>query len=61
MQGELFTKRVMDTLLRDAHDFETLETMKQLPLLLAELEKLHPEELSSLTRQVSGGRPKGKF
>ena len=33
LQGELFTKRVMDTLLRDAHDFETLETMKQLPLL----------------------------
>lgn len=61
LQGELFTKRVMDTLLRDAHDFETFETMKQLPLLLDELEKLSPAELSSLTRQVSGGRPKGKF
>lgn len=58
LQGELFTKRVMDTLLRDAHDFETLETMKQLPLLLEELERHSPAELSSLFRQVPGGRLK---
>jgi hypothetical protein len=48
----------MDTLLRDAHDFERLETMKQLPLLLEELEKHSPAELSSLSRQVTGGRLK---
>ncbi len=58
LQGELFTKRVMDTLLRDAHDFETLETIKQLPLLLEELERYAPAELSSLSRQVTGGRLK---
>jgi len=58
LQGELFTKRVMDTLLRDAHDFEILETMKQLPLLLEELERHSPAELSSLSRQVAGGRLK---
>jgi hypothetical protein len=58
LQGELFTNRVMDTLLRDAHDFERLETMKQLPLLLEELEKHSPAELSSLSRQVTGGRLK---
>jgi len=58
LQGELFTKRVMNTLLRDAHDFETLETMKQLPLLLEELERHSPAELSSLSRQVAGGRLK---
>jgi hypothetical protein len=58
LQGELFTNRVMDTLLRDAHNFERLETMKQLPLMLEELEKLSPAELSSLSRQVTGGRLK---
>jgi hypothetical protein len=58
LQGELFTKRVMNTLLRDAHD---IEDMRSLPLLLDEIEKLSPAELSSLTRQVSGGRPKGKI
>jgi len=58
LQGELFTKRVMNTLLRDAHDYEKLEAMKQLPLMLEELEKLSPAELSSLSRQVTGGRLK---
>jgi hypothetical protein len=55
LQGELFTKRVMNTLLRDAHD---IEDMRSLPLLLDEIEKLSPAELSSLTRQVTGGRLK---
>jgi hypothetical protein len=58
LQGDLFTVRVMDTLLRDAHDYEKLEAMKQLPLMLEELEKLSPAELSSLSRQVTGGRLK---
>jgi len=56
LQGELFTKRVMDTLLRDAR--EEFDSMKQLPLMLEELEKLSPAELSSLSRQVTGGRLK---
>jgi hypothetical protein len=60
LQGELFTKRVMDTLLRDAHDYERFETIKQLPLLLKELEKYDPAELSLLSRRVTGGSPKGK-
>jgi|TARA_R110002126_G_scaffold81792_2_gene201208 hypothetical protein len=60
LQGELFTKRVMDTLLRDAHDYERFETIKQLPLLLKELEKHSPAELSLLSRRVTGGSPKGK-
>jgi hypothetical protein len=58
LQGDLFTIRVMDTLLRDAHDYEKLEAMEQLPLLLEELEKYAPAELSSLSRQVAGGRLK---
>ena len=56
LQGELFTKRVMDTLLRDAR--EEFDSIKQLPLMLEELEKLSPAELSSLSRQVTGGRLK---
>jgi hypothetical protein len=61
LQGDLFTVRVMDTLLRDAHDYEKLEAMKQLPLLLEELEKYAPAELSSLSNQLTSGRPKGKI
>ena len=61
LQGDLFTVRVMDTLLRDAHEYERLEAMEQLPLLLEELEKYAPAELSSLSRQVAGGRLKGKI
>lgn len=58
LQGELFTKQVMDTLLRGAHEFDRFDTMRQLPLLLEELERLSPSELSSLSRQVTGGRLK---
>ena len=54
LQGELFTKRVMDTLLRDAHELDR-EELRQLPLLLEELEKHSPLELSSLVQQVTGG------
>lgn len=49
LQGELFTKRVMDTLLRDAED--GLDYSKY----------FDTEELSSLSRQVTGGSPKGSF
>lgn len=56
LQAELFTKRVMDRLLRDAR--EEFDSIKQLPLLLEELEKFSPLELSSLSRQVAGGRLK---
>lgn len=54
LQGELFTKRVMDTLLRDAHELE-IEELRQLPLLLEELERHSPSELSSLVQRVTGG------
>ena len=54
LQGELFTKRVMDTLLRDAHELE-MEELRQLPLLLEELERHSPSELSSLVQRVTGG------
>jgi hypothetical protein len=63
LQGELFTKRVMDTLLRDAVEdnflyanvaYATYPTTT-LPLTLS------AEELSSLSRQVTGGSPKGKI
>ncbi len=57
LQGELFTKRVMDTLLRDAHELE-MEELRQLPLLLEELGNFSSAELSSLSRQVTGGRLK---
>lgn len=59
LQGELFTQRVMDTLLRDAHELE-MEELRQLPLLLEELERHSPAELSSLVRQVTNGRPKNQ-
>ena len=61
LQGDLFTIRVMDTLLRDAHEYERLEAMEQLPLLLEELEKYAPAELSSLSHQPTSRRPKGKI
>ena len=56
LQGELFTKRVMDTLLRGTEDklgydevIEVLETKAKLA------------ELSSLSRQVAGGSPRTKL
>lgn len=57
LQGELFTKQVMDTLLRDAHNAR-MEELRELPLLLEELEKRSPSELSSLVQRVTGGRLK---
>ena len=79
LQGDLFTKQVMNTLLKDAEEdnflyantahatypttvvpLQTLTTAE----LRATLNNLSPrqqEELSSLSRQVAGGSPKGSF
>lgn len=53
LQGELFTKRVMDTLLRGTEDrlgYDEVVEMLEAKAKLA--------ELSSLSRQVTGGRLK---
>jgi hypothetical protein len=56
LQGELFTKQVMNTLLRDAED--GLNYSEVVELIEA---KAKVAELSSLSRQVTGGRPKAKL
>ena len=56
LQGELFTKRVMNTLLRDAGD--GLDYSEVVELIEA---KAKLAELSSLSRQVAGGSPKAKL
>jgi hypothetical protein len=53
LRGDLFTKQVMDTLLRDAHE---PDYMVSLPTTV--MPPLTAEELSSLSRQVSSGRLK---
>ena len=70
LQGELFTKRVMNTLLGESREFRLSDVPTTLPPslttteLMATLNNLSPrqqEELSSLSRQVTGGRTKGKI
>ena len=70
LQGDLFTKRVMNTLLRESHEFRLSDVPTTLPSsltateLMATLNSLSPrqqEELSSLSRQVTGGSPKAKL
>ena len=56
LQGELFTKRVMNTLLQGAEDGLGYSEIVELIEAKAKL-----AELSSGKRQVSGGRLKGKF
>lgn len=56
LQGELFTKRVMDTLLRNAED--ELGYSEVVALIEA---KAKLAELSSGKRQVKSGSPKGRF
>lgn len=56
LQGELFTKRVMNTLLRDAED--GLGYSEVVALIEA---KAKLAELSSGKRQVKSGSPKGRF
>ena len=59
LQGELFTKRVMNTLLQDANKFDPRDVPTTLAPLMATIAP--PAELSSLSRQVTGGSPKGLF
>jgi hypothetical protein len=62
LQGELFTKRVMNILLTEAED--ELGYLVDYSELVATLNNISPsqrEELSSLSRQVTGGSPKGKI
>jgi hypothetical protein len=56
LQGELFTKQVMNTLLRDAED--GLGYSEVIELIEA---KAKIAELSSLSRQVTGGSPRTKL
>ena len=56
LQGELFTKQVMNTLLRDAED--GLGYSEVIELIEA---KAKQAELSSLSRQVTGGSPRTKL
>jgi len=56
LQGDLFTKQIMNTLLRDAED--GLGYSEVVELIEA---KAKVAELSSLSRQVTGGRPKAKL
>jgi hypothetical protein len=56
LQGELFTKQVMNTLLRDAED--GLGYSEVIELIEA---KAKVAELSSLSRQVTGGSPRTKL
>jgi hypothetical protein len=55
LQGELFTKQVMNTLLTDSRDELSYYDVAE------QLETLSPAELSSLFRQVTGGSPRTKF
>jgi hypothetical protein len=56
LQGELFTKQVMNTLLRDAEDGLGYSEVVELIEAKAKL-----AELSSLSRQVTGGSPRTKL
>ena len=56
LQGELFTKQVMNTLLRDAED--GLGYSEVIELIEA---KAKQAELSSLSRQVTGGSPRTRL
>jgi hypothetical protein len=56
LQGELFTKQVMNTLLRDAED--GLGYSEVIELIEA---KAKVAELSLLSRQVTGGSPRTKI
>lgn len=58
LRGDLFTKRIMDTLLRDAHEPES-DYKRGLPTTIAPPPTT--AELSLLSRQVTGESPKGLF
>jgi hypothetical protein len=60
LHGELFTKQVMNTLLRDAEDGLDYSVDYSELVELLRLGNLSPAELSSLARQVAGASPKVK-
>jgi hypothetical protein len=64
LQGELFTKQVMNTLLRDAEEDNFLYANTACVTgsgTITITPPLTTTELSSLSRQVTGGSPKGKI
>jgi hypothetical protein len=76
LQGELFTKRVMNTLLKDAEEDNFLYanstsitssvsrlagTMGTITINHPPTTLVPPAELSSLSRQVTGGSPRAKL
>ena len=77
LQGDLFTKQVMNTLLRESTELPSFDyattssattivplqalTTTELRATLNNLSPRQQEELSSLSRQVAGGSPKGSF
>jgi hypothetical protein len=67
LQGELFTKQVMNTLLSEHKEFNPRDvpTTVAPPVTYAEvmemIDNLSPAELSSLSRQVTSGSPKVKL
>ena len=76
LQGDLFTKRVMNILLSESVEDNFLYantssattivplqalTTTELRATLNNLSPIQKEELSSLSRQVTGGSPKGSF
>ena len=74
LQGDLFTKKVMNTLLSESVEdnfpyanvsapttIAPPPTTAELRAMLNNLSPRQQEELSSLSRQVAGGSPKGKF
>jgi hypothetical protein len=62
LQGELFTKRVMNTLLRDSVEDNFLyANVANTTYPTTLVPPLPTGELSSLSRQVTGGSPKAKL
>jgi hypothetical protein len=57
LQGELFTKKVMNTLLQDASEFDPRFDLRDIPSATVSF-SLNSAELSSLSRQVTGGSPR---
>jgi hypothetical protein len=62
LQGDLFTKRVMNTLLKDSVEDNFLyANVANTTYPTTLVPPLTAVELSSLSRQVAGGSPKGKI
>jgi hypothetical protein len=61
LQGELFTKQVMNTLLRDSEYGFDYSEMVEVMEMIDNLSPREQAELSSLSRQLTNESPKGKF